>query len=76
MTNIFMADRIFRLDQVQEILNFGKDKIYSLIDAGELIAHCDNGVMKKPLRIVGTSVAEYIARHSVSTEDWKRKRNQ
>lgn len=56
---------LYRTDEVQTLLSFGKDKIYSLVEEGELLAHRVNGARTKPLRIVGTSIAEFVARHSI-----------
>ena len=63
--------KLLRIDEAAEILSFSQSKIYELIKEGKLRTACDKGVGKKPVRIIRTSIDEYIDNITVDPDDWK-----
>lgn len=66
-----MVDKLlYNPEEVGKLLSLSKQKIYDLVRDGELEAHCANGKGYKPMKIVGSSISEYVERHKVPAEDW------
>ena len=62
---------LYRPDEVATMLGKSKSKVYELIKDGELQAHCENGMGKKPIMVIAESVTEFVNRHKVSCEKWQ-----
>lgn len=61
---------LYRVDETEALLSFGRTKIMDLLASGELTAHCENGARSKPTRITAASIENYLNKHQVQSQDW------
>ena len=58
-----IPDPFYSVPEVAKLLGFKNDKIYELIDLGELIFFSPNGAKSKPIKVVGKSIIDYAMRN-------------
>jgi excisionase family DNA binding protein len=63
---------LLRIDEVMDVLNVrSRSTIYELLHSGKLLAHNPEGVPgKRGIRILASSVEEYISRGTISPDTW------
>lgn len=72
MTELILTKLLYRPDEVADLLSMSESKVYELVKEGLLIAHCEKGAGKKPLKIIAESIIKYKEKYVINPKEWRK----